>query len=488
VIKRLLKVVKNVLGESITEAIRPLGHGTKSLLAAAYYGFPARKLTIVGITGTKGKTSTTIYTGRLLNLSGVKSGYISTALMYTGGDAEQGGNPKPFEETNIYKMTSLDGVVLHRSLREMVNNGCSHVVIELSSQGLVQNRHWGLGSIDIGVFLNIFPEHLEAHGGWDNYVKAKSILFQNLDKKGVFIAQARNEHSEIMWNAIPNKSLVTKQLITKGRDYSIRNDSKTSEVLLTYNQKKVPNSFSTKFEALNSAFALSILQSIKRKEVTAKELQHISKITEVPGRMEWVLKNKQLLTNTKSIVPKSLHKVDILVDYAHEPESMKQLLETLHRWKKSTIYSHVIHILSCDGAGRDDWKKPVMGDISFINSDYIVLTTDNYTQNDDPQDIVNLLSHNYPPEEEGSKYIKEINRRKAFKKALHYSAQSKEPCIIVSTGVGSEYGLTQPGGVMTWNEPLVWQNLVEEFEIQKKRSKTKASKKTTVTKKSRKKA
>ena len=462
-IKKVLAALKGVLGENITNQIRPLGHGIKALLAAAYFRFPASKLTIIGVTGTKGKTSTTIYTGRLLNLSGIKSGYLSTAVVYDGSDQETNGNTKPFEELNIYKMTSLDGVTLHRSLRKMVNNGCKHVVIELSSQGLAQNRHWGLGKIDIGVFLNIYPEHLEAHGGWDNYLKAKSILFNKLSSQGAFIAPSDDPNAEYMWDAIPRKDKVSKLLLTKGLDYKIKNQP-TSEVQLTFDGHILDHGFDAKFEAINCAFALRVLTAINRKEVSKKDLKNIQYITEVPGRMEWVLKDNTLSKDPEYPVPKELKETSVLVDYAHEPESIRQLLETLVSWRKSSVFQHVIHILSCDGVGRDDWKKPVMGDISYMNADYVVLTTDNYSKEDNPNAIVDLLSKNFPKDQETKKFIKEVDRRKAFQKALDYSTKLKGEVLIVSTGVGSEYGLSQPDGVMPWNESQVWQKLIEEFD------------------------
>jgi UDP-N-acetylmuramoyl-L-alanyl-D-glutamate--2,6-diaminopimelate ligase len=489
-IQMMLNGLKSILGDNISNSIRPLGHGLKSYCAAMYYGFPASKLTVIGITGTKGKTSTTVYTGRLLNLNNYKAGYISTALVYDGRTKSQSKKANtrsstwPSEEANIFKMTSLDGIVLHRTLREMVKNGCSHVVIELSSQGLAQNRHWGLGTIDIGVFLNIFPEHIEAHGGWDNYVKAKSILFKNLDKNGIFIAESKAPQGEVMWNAVPNKVAVTKSLLTKGSDYSITTDQESGNINLTYSKHKIKHHFNASFEALNTAFALHILQLVNGKNLSTKAYETVDSITGLPGRMDWVVregtiieqKEQKTIPEKKTGSKKIGTYIDILVDYAHEPESMKQLMQTLYKWRKSSAYTQVIHILSCDGAGRDDWKKSAMGDLSYKYSNYTILTTDNYTKNDNPCDIIDLLGQNYPKTMEGNKYIRETNRLKAFEKALELASNLTGKTLIVSTGVGSEYGLTQPNGVMKWNEVDVWNSLFKDKFVTTKKATVKTSK------------
>lgn len=448
---RILKSLKGILGTKGTNAVRPIGHGTKTILGATYYGFPSRNLTIIGVTGTKGKTSTTTYIGRLLNEVGIPTGYISTAVMNDGSG----------EIINPYKMTSLDGLTLQKTLKQISDNGCTHVVVELSSQGMAQNRHWGLGKIDIGVFLNIFPEHLESHGGWDNYLNAKAILFKNLDKGGSFVADGRNKYSEAMWNAVPHKQTVNKVLINRGLDYSITKPIKGDFGFgMKFEKHPVPCTFNAEFEVTNMAFALRVVSLVKG-VVTPADLKKVPNITGLPGRMEWVLRKKKLSIKPDFKIDSKINKTDVLVDYAHEPESMKQLLTTLKGWKKAGLYDQVIHILSCDGAGRDDWKKPVMGDISYAHADRVVLTTDNYSEEDDPRLIVDLLAKNYPEEGMGEKYIKVINRKKAFQEALKLAISSKQKTLIVSTGVGSEYGLTQPGGTIKWDETQVWTKLIE---------------------------
>jgi UDP-N-acetylmuramyl tripeptide synthase len=172
-----------------------------------------------------------------------------------------------------------------------------------------------------------------------------------------------------------------------------------------------------------------------------------------------------------NIRPSNL-KLSILVDYAHEPESMKQLLSTIANWRFMGYYDYVIHVVSCDGAGRDVWKKPIMGKISFDNANFSVVTLDNYDSSDNPNQILDQLAEQLPKALEGKKYYKTPSRREAFEVALlqaqEIAGKTEEnfKVLIVSTGVGSENGLTQPGGIMEWNELEQWQQLYTKIIVQ----------------------
>jgi len=472
-VRSFLKLIKNILGESLVKKIRPLGHGLKSYLAAVYFGFPAKKLKIIGITGTKGKTSATILTGRLLNLSGIKTGYISTALINPLGAVEG-------EFLNSYKMTTIDGFWLQKYLSEMVKNNCQWAVLEMSSQGLEQNRHFGLGEFLITLFLNIYPEHIEAHGSWENYKKAKSILFQNLKSEGSFIYNAdpdQLEHSDFMFDQIDKRKSPTikKFPLALDADYKIVTQENSIYKSLNIKGQVFPTKFSADFEIVDLVFGIKAVELIQPEIEINILLSNLN--YSLPGRMEFVVLDGKIVTKENSKLTK--HNLSILVDYAHEPQSLEKLLETLKAWKNKKFFTKIIHILSSDGAGRDDWKKPIMGDLSLKFADFTVITTDNYSEHDDPKDILKLLSQNFPKNQESfeatkltkpnnSKYILEVDRSLAFQKALEIakiwsSSTLPEKVLIVSTGVGSEQGLTQPNGVKAWDERKVWINEYQNF-------------------------
>jgi UDP-N-acetylmuramyl tripeptide synthase len=167
-------------------------------------------------------------------------------------------------------------------------------------------------------------------------------------------------------------------------------------------------------------------------------------------------------------------KVSIIVDYAHEPQSMKRLMKTLVDFRIRLFFDKIIHIISCDGVGRDDWKKPILGMTSYSNADFTLVTTDNYDNDDNPLDIINLLSVEFPKEKEikevnefdgSQKYMKEVNRQKSFELALEIAkkyaeiSSDKVKVLIVSTGVGSEQLMVQPEGEIERDEREVWRKV-----------------------------
>jgi UDP-N-acetylmuramoyl-L-alanyl-D-glutamate--2,6-diaminopimelate ligase len=174
-------------------------------------------------------------------------------------------------------------------------------------------------------------------------------------------------------------------------------------------------------------------------------------------------------------------KVSIMVDYAHEPESIKSILATAKDWRTRQLFDKVIHVVSSCGTGRDDWKKPVTGSLSYSFADFSVVTTEDYGIDDDPVLIVGTLTKDFPTETEikktkdympGSKYLKEVNRTRALEAALEIADQMAlvfqkfdEKCkiLILSTSVGSQQTMTQPTGEIEYDERKVWSKVFGEF-------------------------
>ena len=436
---------KQLLGTKLLNLIRPIYHGLKAYLAAIYFGFPGRRLKIVGITGTKGKTTTTVFCGRILNLVGLKTGYISTAVLNTGEG----------EFLNKYKMTSLDPWLLQKYLREMVKQGCQAAVLEMSSQGLEQNRHLGLGGFEVAVFLNLYPEHLEAHGGWENYRRAKGILFRSLKPGGYFVGNEEDPETNFMWSQAKFKDN-DKKVLFSSKEYTVLSskDSLTKEIQIQ--NRSFKTQLLSETDICNAIVALKVASLLSGRN-WLELAEFLEQLNTVRGRMDFVFKHQPV---------GKFVSLSILVDYAHEPESMKQLLETLNYWKKQGFFEVIIHVVSADGVGRDDWKKPVLGELSFKKADFSILTTDNYDERDNPHQILDLLTERLLKKEENKKFFKIINRRLAMSKALQVGLQfANKKVLIVSTGVGSEASLTQPHGSIPWDEKLVWQELVQELVV-----------------------
>jgi UDP-N-acetylmuramoyl-L-alanyl-D-glutamate--2,6-diaminopimelate ligase len=454
------KTIKSIMSPNLLKAIRPVFHGLKAYVFALLNGFPASKLKIIAITGTKGKTSTAVMTGRLMNELGYKTGFASTALLYDGQK----------ESLNYTKMTSIDPALLQKMLAKMLKNGCKYVVLEMSSQGLEQNRHKGLGGFDLGMFLNLYPEHVEAHGSFEKYRDAKGVLFKNIKQGGValvidkpefqetmdyYLAQIKESRGDI--RVVQMNSSVYETLEAKGSQFQ--------------NLKMYGGVYSTNlvadFEVENLAFAIKAAEIITNDEdIAQKIIPIVDHLGVIPGRMEYVVKGSKNLLNgeQKNLDKEGAAIIDVIVDYAHETGSMERLLENLSSWKARGYYDYIIHLVSCDGVGRDDWKKPVLGEISQKYADFSIVSTDNYEKGDNPDEIIKMISETFNPDNEGKTYTSAAIRKDAMVMALKKAMeQGGKKVLVVSTGVGAEQQLTQPEGLMQWDERKIWAMLFDEI-------------------------
>ena len=323
-------LIKKIIGPHIFGQISPFWHGGRGFLASFYFGNPSKKMNLIGITGTKGKTSTTVLTARILNKVGIKTGFLTTALMFDGEREIQ----------NPTHMSTIDPWKLQKFLAKCQQNGCQNMVLELSSQGLEQNRHWGLSALQIGVFLNIYPEHLQAHGSWENYKKAKAKLFKLVKKNGVAIVNGdlkMRENSNFMVSFGQNlkKIFIQKDLESENQNsleilgkresfqfYNILENGEFYKTLLWQvsgreieqknedlngtkpnlaeqkNEKilKLSTKMTADYELTNLVFALTICQNLNPSfQPTSEFIAKIS--TKIPGRMEWLVVKNELFTN-----------------------------------------------------------------------------------------------------------------------------------------------------------------------------------------------
>ncbi len=210
------------------------------------------------------------------------------------------------EILNPYKMTMVDPAALQKSLGTMVKNGCETAIIEVSSQGLEQNRHWGLGKFVIASFLNLYPEHIESHGSFENYKQAKMKLFQNLHKNGIAIGNGNDQYCNEMLQIAPTTA--PKHIVTAGVDYQVLPYSHTmfksfwvkdSSSNYPNNLNKLENHsfFVADFEVENSVLAGNItdkyLQKYHSRHFDYKVL--FQNYYPIPGRMEWVVQNNKVV-------------------------------------------------------------------------------------------------------------------------------------------------------------------------------------------------
>lgn len=399
-------------------------------------GKPSEGLIIIGITGTKGKTST-VYTlyQTLVNL-GLKVGLTSSVYFSNGIELAK----------NKIRNSMPGRGQIHKLMREAKKNGATVFIVEITSEGLAQNRHRGI-HFDSVVITNLYPEHLEAHGGFENYKKAKGLLFKSFDK-----SQSKTINSKIIeplaWVNQDDahqdyyRKLTEKKVYSTGKSnqatlqmLSIKSDQNGLE--FRYKDNNINQEYDVRTSVLGEFMGYNLLFVIGITHWLGYDYdkinQALAKLNDIPGRMNKVYTNPT-----------------VFVDYAHIPEALEKVYQTINTSFKIKN-SKTIAILGSCGGGRDTWKRSVMGKVAGNMNDYVIITDeDPYDEN--PQAIIDEVFAGVleAGKEENKNAWRILSRRDAFKKALELS-QNED--IIIITGKGSETSIIKAGGVKeNWND------------------------------------
>lgn len=423
-------------------------HKIIAALAAVFYGWPSRKLIVIGVTGTSGKSTVVNLIGRILEEAGYKVGWSSTLNFKI---AER-------EWLNETKMTMLGRFALQKLLSQMVKAGCQYAVIEVSSQGIVQSRHLGI-DFDVAVFTNLYPEHLEAHGGFEKYRKVKGKLFAKLKPK-------------FQIPKIINKKLIKKISVVNLDDvnaeyflqfptdqyygFTIKNETHLSHLsrIVDIKKLKVVAAKNLKLKVNGSEFMIDDLTfnlnllgefnvynalaavTVGFSQGISLEISRLAleKIKEIPGRLEEINLGQPF---------------KVFVDYAHTPNELEKVYQVASGIKHPA--SRIIAVLGAAGGGRDKWKRPTMGSIAAQYSDYVIITNeDPYDEN--PQKIINqILKGVFKVKKETEKGISVfdiLDRQEAIRKAIDLARPND---IIIITGKGCEQYIMGPN-----NQRIPW--------------------------------
>ncbi len=422
---RMLNLIKKLIPENLLNTIRPLYHGAVAQLAHWYFGKPSEKLTVIGVTGTNGKSTTVNLIAKILEEAGHKTGLVSTVNFKISES----------EKLNNMKMTTPSGWLLHKWMRIMVNNGFSHAVLEISSQGLSQNRHLGI-AFDTAVFTNLAPEHIEAHGGFENYKQAKGLLFaalKNSPKSNTaIVANADDEHFSYFLN-FPAKEHFSYGVQDSTANFVARDIIQSPEgVSFSLQNLKFHLQLKGLFDVYNALAAIAATSNQGAALATAKA--GLEKVALVPGRME-VIQSEPFM---------------VLVDYAPEPYSLTALYNTIATWQKKRL----IHILGSTGGGRDKARRQILGQMAGQTADIVIVTNED-PYDDDPQTIIHEVA-------DGAinvgKVIKENlfrnpDRRGAIAKAF---SLAQEGDLVLITGKGSEQKMAVANGkYIDWDDRQV---------------------------------
>jgi len=416
-------------------------HWSLAQLAAAWYGYPSKRMIVIGVTGTNGKTTTANLVARLLEEAGYAVGLTTTVNFRIAGK----------EEVNAMKMTMPGRFFLQRMLHRMDKAGCRYAVIETSSQGIEQYRHLGV-EYDIAVFTNLTPEHIEAHGGFEAYKNAKLKLFRSLarrrrksvpwhgDVRKVSVVNLESEHAADFLEPPADKKYGFLAdggaksagkarwpiAVVKATNAEIRTEGSSFEVRGTKFDLLLPG----RYNLMNALAAVCVgLSQALPLETMARAL---SKVTGVPGRFEFIDEGQEF---------------SVIVDYAPEPESLRQLYEVV----KAMPGKRVIHVLGSAGGGRDAARRPVLGGIAGRNADIVIVTNED-PYDEDPQAIIEAVAGGAEAagKKEGETLFRLPDRRQAIKKAVEIA---RDGHVVLLTGKGAEQAIAGKGGELTpWDE------------------------------------
>jgi UDP-N-acetylmuramoyl-L-alanyl-D-glutamate--2,6-diaminopimelate ligase len=384
--------IKNSVRKLIPKSVLGFYHFCWAFLGAVFFGFPGygKKIKIIGITGTSGKSTTTDFTTRILEESGAKVASISTIRFKI---AEK-------EWENKYKMSMPGRFVIQKFLRQAKNAGCGFVVLEVTSEGIRQFRHKFI-NFDCAVFTNLTPEHIESHGGFENYRNEKLKLFRAT--KEIHIVNADDQNAEYFLD-IPAKRKIIYGL-NKG-DVNMQNT-------------KFKLQLAGDFNNYNALAAICVAKAYGIDLETCKKA--LEKGKGIAGRMEVVAESP----------------VKVIVDYAHTPDQLEAVYKTFKDEK-------MICVLGSCGGGRDKWKRPILGKIAKNYCKEIIITNeDPYDEN--PMEIINKVA-----ETAGQNVQKILDRKEAINAAVKLA---KPGDVVVITGKGSEPWMCVANGKkIPWND------------------------------------
>jgi len=454
--EKLLNKIKNLIPRKIFKALQPGYHFFLSWISSLIYGRPSEKLIIIGVTGTTGKTTSTYLIAKAMESAGYKVGFTSTAVFNNGEK----------EWLNDKKMTMVGRFFTQKILKQMVEHGCQYGIVETTSEGIRQFRHRFI-NYDILVFTGLYPEHIESHGSFENYKKAKGKLFEHLARcktkytneekkiikpesgikkigleriKKTIIINGDDEHSEYFLNFSADQKI----LYTKSNKYDnlsekfkvlkysdVKADRKGTNFKI--NDLDINLNILGKFNAKNAmnAIAVALSQEIDLKKIKTA----LEKISGVAGRLEKIDEGQNFT---------------VIVDYAFEPNAVEKLYETI----KFIPHNKVIHVLGSAGGGRDIKRRPKLGHIAGEKADFVVVTNED-PYDEDPQIIINQVAFGA---EKAGKLNKEnlfkiSDRREGIKKALDLA---EEGDIVLITGKGSEQAIcVAHGEKITWDDRAV---------------------------------
>lgn len=390
----MLLYIRPLIPKKIFNFFQPYYHLTLSFLGAFIYGFPGKKLTVILITGTKGKSSTTEFMYHILKEAGYKTAVSNTIHFVIDGK----------EEKNLYKMSTPGRFFIQRFLKKALNADCTHVVLEMSSQAVLQSRHLWLFPNAL-IFTNLSPEHLDSHGTYENYLNSKLEIAKTVQdspkRPRILVANQDDKECE--------KFLafdVEKKITFTGREFPFA--------------LSMPGEFN-KYNAAGAAALAKELGISDEKIKTA-----LLNVQQIAGRLQYIECGQDF---------------DVIVDYAHTPDSLQKLYDVFKGKRK-------IAVLGGTGGGRDKWKRKEMGAIADRECEMVYITNED-PYDEDPYQIMNDVASGVT----SKKPVLIFGRRDAIKEAIQHAQVGD---VILISGKGTDPFIMGPNGAnLPWSDAEV---------------------------------
>lgn len=398
-----LAIICEELPETIVNGITYVqvvdSHEALAIMAANFYGNPSEELKLVGITGTNGKTTISSLLYKLFKKAGLHVGLLSTVKIMVG-DTE-------YKTT----LTTPDSLTINKYLREMVDTGVEFCFMEVSSHGIHQKRTKALQFVG-GIFTNLSHDHLDYHKDFAEYRDVKKLFFDELPKSAFALVNVDDKNGAVMLQN--TKATKHTYALKTYADYKAQVlESQFTGQLLKVNNQEVWVKLIGGFNAYNLLAIYGAAQLLGLKDLEI--LQIISTLDSVEGRFQYLISEK---------------KITAIVDYAHTPDALKNVLETINSIR--TGNEEVITVVGC-GGDRDATKRPIMGNIASSLSTKVVFTSDN-PRTENPDKIIEQIETGVPAEHY-KKTISITNRKEAIKAACQ---MAQENDIILIAGKGHE--------------------------------------------------
>lgn len=448
--------IKKILKQTAPDFIISFWHYLQAWWGSVKYSHPSENLLVIGVTGTSGKSSTIHFLRQALEGLGYKVGSLSTADFYIVGE----------QKLNDRKMTMLGRGENHKFLRKMKEENCDIAILETTSEGALQHRHRFI-NYDFIIFTNLYREHIEAHGGFQNYKNCKLEILEYVSKckpkywcktgSGWEVTSFKKKNKEC--NKIPKTCIVSanNDHTLEGLEFDFdeknifaREDKKIYDYPQEVNNEVVSKENKTSkdgisFEIGNTKFnpkvygkhniwnllaAISVAKSLSASWSELKQI--IDNVDPPPGRVEFIEQAES-------------HGFKVIVDYAFEPKALQELYKVVDLFDTNNI----IHVCGSAGGGRDTWRREEIGKIAGKKADKVIVTNED-PYDEDPEQIISQVAEGAKQTKLDQENLYQIkSREEAIEQAIKLA---EENAIVLVTGKGSEQGIVEQGELIPWDD------------------------------------